>query len=225
MNPKYFCILLFPAFLFSKPLPGDFYAEVKTREKVIALSFDDGPGKYTEEILEVLKSAGIKATFFVEGSQIQPHAAALKRAFSEGHEIANHTYSHINFYAYAKKDYREVLIEEIEKTEHLIVKNTGAKPNLLRMPHGYIKRWVKEVAKEKGYVVVNWSFGCDWTNKSVAEMAELYKRNIKPGAILLFHDGGKNRKKTIEVLKEVIVAAKEKGYRMVPIGELLKIGK
>lgn len=202
---------------------GDFYAEVKTTQKVIAFSFDDGPGEFTEEILKVLRSHGIRATFFIMGSQIKLYPEALKKTAREGHELANHTYSHINFYSYKKPNYREVLKTEIKKTEMLIFDLTGRKTSLLRMPHGYIKPWVKEVAKETGYVVVNWSFGYDWHNKNIAETAELYKKNIKPGAILLFHDGGKKREKTVEVLKEVILEVKKRGYRILTVGEMLRL--
>jgi peptidoglycan/xylan/chitin deacetylase (PgdA/CDA1 family) len=89
------------------------------------------------------------------------------------------------------------------------------------MPYGYVRAWVKEVAKEKGYVLVNWSFGCDWKKMNAEQLAQAYIKNIGPGAIFLMHDGGKGREPTVEALPKIIEEIQKRGYKIVPVGEML----
>ena len=173
--------------------PGSFFTDGPRDKKEIALTFDDGPGNSTPKVLEVLKKYGVKATFFMEGDQVEFRKKAAKMVFDDGHEVGSHTYSHPNFYSYKKDDYRQQLSKELDKAGKLIEGVTGKRPNVLRMPYGYVKAWVKEVAKEKGYVLVNWTFGCDWKKMTAEQLAGEYIKHIGSGAIFLMHDGGRGR--------------------------------
>jgi peptidoglycan/xylan/chitin deacetylase (PgdA/CDA1 family) len=206
---------------------GNFYSDGPKEKKAIALTFDDGPGPYTGRVLAILKSHNIKATFFMEGDEVEFRQKIVKDVQADGHEIGSHLYSHPNFYAYEKKhaDFREKMIQEADRTEKLIGKATGDRPHLLRMPNGFAKRWARDIAKEKGYVMINWTFGCDWTKGSGRQFAESYVKHIGPGAIFLMHDGGKDRSRTLEALTAVIVEAEKQGYRMVTVSELLDLKK
>ena len=103
---------------------GKFYYQGHTKEKIIALTFDDGPGVFTPRILDLLKEHHIRATFFMLGDQIQPYAAIAKEVAGAGHELGNHTYTHTNFNT-AKTADREKFVKELDQTEAEIFKATG----------------------------------------------------------------------------------------------------
>ncbi len=203
-----------------------FYAQGPKEKKAIALTFDDGPGPWTTPILDILDKEGVKGTFFMNGDQVAMRPKIAKMVQEKGHAIGDHTYSHMNFYAYEKKNglekTKEKISEEIEKSKSILEKVLGKKITLCRMPHGYNKLWLEELSKKFNYTFINWTFGEDWQPVSQEKMAQEYIQQIKPGAILLFHDGGKNRKKTQLSLPAIIQAAKNKGYQIVTVSELLK---
>lgn len=195
-----------------------FYWKIDTAENVIFLTFDDGPGEYTKEVLKVLDRYNVKATFFVLGEMVRRYPTQLKEIFNKGHDIGTHTYSHINFYSLQKKNIEEckkILNEELANTDKEIksVLNNEYKINLLRMPYGYYRKWIDDIVKNYGYKVVNWTFGCDWENISEEEMFKRYSNSLQKGGIYLFHDGGKDRKKTVIVLEKFIKAALANGYK------------
>ena len=200
-----------------------FYAQGPRSVKAIALTFDDGPGNYTEKILSVLKQNGVKATFFMEGSQVTLRPAIAKEVAAAGHEIGNHTYNHLNYYSDVKVDREKVLATEMQKTADAIQKATGETPRLMRVPNGYIRAWVKDLALREKYTVINWSFGCDWKKLTADQLFAVYSKNLQPGAIFLMHDGGKHRQATAEMLGRLIAEARRQGYSMVTISELLNL--
>ncbi|MBN1822918.1 MAG: polysaccharide deacetylase family protein [Endomicrobiales bacterium] len=203
--------------------PGDFFTiGPKDRNKIV-LTFDDGPGPYTKKILEVLNEHDLKATFFMDASRVEADPGTAKEVLEAGHEVGNHLYSHINFYQYKKKDIRKRLRGEIEKSEQVFKDELGIKCYAIRMPHGYVRDWVKEIARENGCILVNWTFGCDWKKIEYGEMLAGYRQSVQPGAILLMHDGGWNRKNTVSLLEKVIEYADKEGYEIVTLGELLDI--
>ena len=210
---------------------GNFFAglnpdTIVPARKVIALTFDDGPGATTEEVLNLLRKYRARATFFVLGCNVATNSVILKKIYSDGHEIGNHTYGHINFYTYKKPDRAELMRGEILKTDALIKSAGVVNPaRLLRMPYGYNASWSRVLAGEMGYVMVNWSFGCDWMGKSEEETVRLYLENVRPGGILLFHDGGKKlRVKTLKALEAVLEKLSKENYGIVTAGDLMKLG-
>jgi len=204
------------------PPPGAFFVEGSSLSNRMALSFDDGPGPRTEEILTILDQYKARATFFMLGEQVEERPEIAQEVKRRGHEVANHTYGHFNFYR-VNKSTTEVkrLTNEIVTSQNVIKKYTGVEPRLLRMPYGYMQDWVKEIAQEQGYVLVNWTAGYDWKKWEVDEMYEGYLNFIRPGAILLFHDGGRKRQKTIDLIQRLLPKIKEKGLEIVTVGELL----
>jgi peptidoglycan/xylan/chitin deacetylase (PgdA/CDA1 family) len=198
-----------------------FYAEGTEKSKKVALTFDDGPGKTTDKILAILKDKKVKATFFMLGSKAAKKPAAAKKVAEEGHEIANHTYDHVNFFKYDGQDKAEKIKDELLKSEEAIEKASGVKPYLVRYPYGYAKPDAIQIAKENGYYVINWYFGCDWNIELTdEEMYEKYVGAIKSGAIFLMHD---SNTKSVNILADFIDKLKEEGYEIVPVGELLGI--
>jgi len=219
-------LFIFLAFSWAAVVPGSFQADGPKSKKAIALTFDDGPGLFTAQVLDVLDQYKVKATFFMNGDQVQIRPQMALEVVRRGHQVGDHTWSHRNFYSFEKnhgtEKTRSAVREEIRKSKELIESTLKISLKLCRMPHGYHRPWMKEVAKEYGYALVNWTFGEDWLKISEEKMIEDYLAQVRPGAILLFHDGGKDREKTLKILPKVIEKSRERGLKIVTVGELLE---
>lgn len=201
---------------------GTFYTDGLSSKKWVALTFDDGPKpEILDKILEALKKENIKATFFLVGTNVKLHPQHVDKYLQLGHEIGNHTYSHRNYYQLKEKksmvEIEKILADELSDNENIIRELTGIKPFFMRMPNGYISPMVKKTAKEKKYIIVNWTFGCDWHGYTKNELVKKYLRSVEPGAIFLFHE----KKVTAEALPEIIGGIKKKGYEIVTLREIL----
>jgi peptidoglycan/xylan/chitin deacetylase (PgdA/CDA1 family) len=192
------------------------------RRAQFALTFDDGPGFITEDLLKLLEARGAKATFFMLGSAVRARPAVAKKVHDAGHLIANHTDSHKNWFKIgAGPDREKVLAAEIKKAEEAIVKATGFKPSILRMPNGYDRPWVREAVKKLGYQFVNWSYGSDWTKTPEDKMTAEYRNAARAGKVLLLHDGGgKSREKTLRLTAAILDEAGRLGLQAVRLDEL-----
>jgi len=198
----------------------------RTTEKMIALTFDDGPGKFTVPILELLKEHNITATFFMEGSQVEDYPQIARQVFDAGHEIGNHTYTHFDFHQ-KKNATPERLVHELAQTESALKRalhNANFHTKLVRMPYGYFNHtWLLPTLKEHGYALVHWDFGTDWhLKKSAEDMTREYISHAQPGEVFLFHDGGRHREKTLGVVTAVIDTLEKEGYRFVSAQEMFK---
>ncbi|MBN3926927.1 polysaccharide deacetylase family protein [Nostoc sp. NMS4] len=199
-----------------------YQAKLKANEKVIALTFDDGPGpKNTAQILEILKKNDIKATFFMVGEMVKYFPQVAKQVAVDGHVIGNHTwhhwYRHMNLATAAS---------EIDRTAEIIYQTTGEKTNLFRPPGGFLNNGLVEYAKNEKYAVMMWSEESGDAERHSPQVPGLVKNVLKyakPGAIVLMHDGGGNRSKSVKALPEMIATLKAQGYRFVTIPQLLEI--
>ena len=195
--------------------------EPSNKEKVIALTIDDGPRpKTTAEMLDILKRNNVKATFFWVGSALQENPEIAKRVVAEGHAIGNHTWHHW----YRKMD-EATAKSEIEKTNELIYKTTGVKTSFFRPPGGYLNNGLAAYAKSQKNSVVMWSVTSADTDPRAKYQVFVKNviRDAKPGAIVLMHDGGGNRYRTVKALPEIISGLKQQGYRFVTVPELLEM--
>ncbi len=205
----------------AKEYPDVFYLKGGFQPKV-AISFDDGPSPHhTSDILEVLNYYDVPATFFVLGSQVEYHPGILRDIHDNGHEVANHSYSHVNF---AEISLNQV-VQEIESTNDIIERHIGYRPEVIRPPYGSITDSQLNYFRDKNYKFVNWSLDTmDW-NEEVNDsevMMNRVKRLLHPGAIILLHDGGGNRENTIQLLPSLIEYIEEFGYELVTVSELLQ---
>ncbi|MBR8838919.1 MAG: polysaccharide deacetylase family protein [Stigonema ocellatum SAG 48.90 = DSM 106950] len=210
----------------SYPVPSQFLgasieqAQLSPDQKVIALSFDDGPWpQSTTKVLDILKKENIKATFFQIGQNLKNYPDLAKRVVAEGHILGNHTwhhwYHHLNPQAAAF---------EIESTTNLIYQTTGVKTNLFRPPGGIMSNGVYDYAKNKKYATIMWSSdSVDYSRPSVSRLIHNVMREAKPGGIVLMHDGGGDRSHTVEALPQIISNFRKQGYRFVTIPELLEM--
>lgn len=193
-------------------------------EKIVALTFDDGPDEvFTPQILDILKKYDVKATFFLIGEKVPYNKKIVKREKEEGHEIGNHTFTHINA---SKKNYEEIE-EEITKTQQAIKEVTGEYPKLFRPPYRALSRDLCKIVKEKNMNIVLWSNidVRDWSNPGVNNMVNTIDSQIENGNIIILHDYNtvrNNKSQTIQALEIVIPKLKEKGYRFVTISELME---
>lgn len=198
---------------------GNIYYSVDTKEKYVALTFDDGPHKYrTDEILDVLKEHEVRATFFTVGLMAKEYPDKVLRIISEGHEIGNHTYSHLKM----QKLSRDALKYEIEETEKVLNEICEYRPKLFRPPEGWCSEVISSVAAEMDYDIVLWNVDTlDWAHNSSEKICECIEKMVKPGSIILFHDYVSGKSGTAEALRNIIPKLKVQGYEFVTVSELI----
>jgi peptidoglycan/xylan/chitin deacetylase (PgdA/CDA1 family) len=183
----------------------------------IALTFDDGPSAaLTPKLLDLLAARHLKATFFVVGQNAADHPDILKRAVREGHEIANHSWSHPNL----GKMSDEAVRRELQKTDDAIVAAIGKRPTLLRPPYGSItanqKKWIHQ---EFGYRIIIWDVDpLDWKRPGPSVVTARILKETKAGSIVLAHD---IHPPTIEAMPKTFDQLIEKGFKSVTVTELL----
>lgn len=183
---------------------------------LVALTFDDGPSKYTNEILDILKDNGICATFFVLGNKVPYGQETLLKMLENGNEIGNHTYNHKWL---AHLDEIEIK-NQISKTQEVIFEYTRYLPKVFRPSYGDIP---KEMRKEINLEVTLWNVDTlDWKLKNKKQIIKRATRNTKDGDIILMHD---TYKRTKDALPEIINTLKKKGFQFVTISELNEIKK
>ena len=198
------------------------FCGVDTKEKVIALTFDDGPHpRYTDAILDILKEYGVRATFFVVGENAALYPEELKRIAVEGHEIGNHTYTHADL----KKIGKASLMRELSDTENIIYELVGKHTSVFRPPEGRCNETVVGCANELGYATVLWTVDPrDWASPPAVEVATEIIKNAKCGSVILCHDYNSNKRSpTPEALRAVIPQLMKNGYSFVTVSELLRL--
>lgn len=190
-----------------------------TDERIVALSFDDGPDpRYTLPIIKTLNDRGVKATFFVVGSQAEKHPDIISDMVRHGHEIGNHTWSH------PEMDIIQLnaLISEVKDTNELISQHTGQQITYFRPPKGVLTSDAREELGRMGFITVLWAIGIENSSaKTPEQMAQRVLNRIKPGDIILLHDGRLDRSTTVKALPLLLDGLTQKGYRAVTVGDLL----
>lgn len=202
----------------------DVVFRVDTDKKLVALTFDDGPHPYfTPMLLEVLSQERAPATFFLLGRQVEKYPRIAARIVREGHELGNHGYSHRAMRFLSWKD----IYREIRKTERLVAYHVGVKTTLFRPPYGEIVPMIVNVNRYAGYKLIRWSIDPkDWDqSRNAATIAEHVLTAVKPGDVLLFHDGGRNQEEAIQAVRQIIRVLKKQGYQFVTVSQLLKNAK
>ncbi len=190
------------------------------KEKVIALTFDDGPWpRITSQVLDILKKNEIKATFFWIGQNLQAYPKIAQQVVTNGHAIGNHTWHH--WYRWMNQS---TAAHEIEDTAELIYKTTGIRTSIFRPPGGVLNNGVADYAEKKNYTIAMWSVdSIDYHRPSAQKLVNNVIRKVQPGGIVLMHDGGGNRSTTVKALPQIIAQLKEQGYSFVTVPELLEM--
>jgi peptidoglycan/xylan/chitin deacetylase (PgdA/CDA1 family) len=188
-------------------------------EKVVALTFDDGPWENTsEQILEILRQNNIKATFYLVGQAIQANPEIAKKIADDGHALGNHTWRHI-----MDDMDQATAVEELSNNAKLIYQATGTRTYLMRPPGGNMSGSLVEYAKQRGYMVTMWSADSHDYMVSAPLIIDNVLSQVKPGGIVLMHDGGGDRAPTVEALPQIISSLQRQGYKFVTVPELMEM--
>ncbi|WP_406414341.1 polysaccharide deacetylase family protein [Streptomyces halstedii] len=186
------------------------------KAKCIALTFDAGPGEDTPHLLDVLKEKKVPATFFLLGkNHVLKHPDTVRRIEAEGHEVANHTWSH-EILTDKKPD---EIRAELEKTQEAIAEITGKKPRLMRPPQGRTDDTVSGISKELGLSQILWSTTAK--DYSTNDSALIRKRTLDQAdrdGIILLHDIYKG---TVPAVPGIIDALRKDGYTFVTVPQLM----
>lgn len=183
----------------------------------VYLTFDDGPGRYTSEVLRVLREHHARATFFMCGSQVRRNAEIAQRV-ARRHRIGNHTWSHPDL---AELSYDEQL-RELRRTQRIIERVTGVTPTLARPPHGTGNESTSDAMRELGLSFVGWdAWGDDWDEKTRARhIVNQILRQVDEGAsVILLHDSDAGHPEqdftaTVKALPRIIDGLRERGHEL-----------
>jgi peptidoglycan-N-acetylglucosamine deacetylase len=191
---------------------------VQTSQKIVALTFDDGPHPdLTPPILDILREHSAGASFFLVGKNISGNEDLVARIHREGHDIGNHSFSHSFFYDL--KGTNE-LADDISKAQQALEKNTDASARFFRPPYGVSTPSLGRVIKQLGLISIGWNIrSLDTTGRSPEKVLRRIIRRIQPGSIILLHD-------TVSgndiLLKKLLLFLEENEYKAVTLTRLLQ---
>jgi len=184
-------------------------------KKYVALTFDDGPHKdMTPRILDILKKYNAKATFYVLGNRVSYYPDVVKRAYEEGHEIGNHTWTHPDLTNLSKEE----LLKEIDTTSNEIAKVTGKAPTTIRPPYGAFNDALKQYLNMP---IITWSVDTlDWKHRNKEKITQTVQNMTTNGSIILMHD---IHESSADALEDILVNLTQQGYHFVTVSELLEL--
>ncbi|HEY7812179.1 MAG TPA: polysaccharide deacetylase family protein [Nakamurella sp.] len=187
--------------------------------KVAYLTFDDGPGPATGQMLDILAAKGVKATFCVVGQRVAGNSEMTRRIVAEGHTLCNHSWDHPTAFNTLPAD---VLAGQIGRTQDAIVQATGHTPRYLRAPEGRFgdpAGSVHQAAQQARTLLLGWAVDSkDWTKPGATTIISNVVGAVSPGAIILLHDaGGADRRETLDALPGVIDGLQAAGYTLLPL--------
>jgi peptidoglycan/xylan/chitin deacetylase (PgdA/CDA1 family) len=196
-------------------VPDNLNIDVDPAKPMVALTFDDGPSKYTAEIVALLEKYDVHATFFQLGNLMTSYPEAEKAIMDQGSEISSHTWDHRNLTKLSASEIRD----ELNNTNSTIESISGSKSTLFRPPYGSMNSSVKSIAKELDLIAVLWSVDPeDWRYKNADKVYNNIMSNLKDGDIILCHDIYSSTQKAMERVIPDILA---QGYQIVTVSTLL----
>ncbi len=183
-------------------------SKLDPNKPMVALTFDDGPGQYTDQVLSILDKYNSRATFFVQGKAVSGYADVLKRAVDMGCEIGNHTWSHVNL--------TSGIGNQISATNTAVYNATGVYPKIYRPPYGSYNSYV---LNSIAMPAIMWSVDTlDWKTRSVSQNIASVKKDARDGSIILMHDVHKPTADSVEAIVKHLLMS---GYQLVTVSELL----
>ena len=186
-----------------------------TGNKVIALTFDDGPGPYTAHLLDILDQYGAKATFFLIGSKVSGQASVVRSIQARGHQLGNHSWSHPEL----PKLSVDQIAGEIDRTNEAIRQATGVKPSILRPPYGAVNGVVLEQLRLRNMSSILWSVDTrDWADRNSQIVCSRAVAGARPGAVILMHD---IHQTSVNAVPCILSSLKQQGYSFVTVQNLI----
>lgn len=201
-------------------IAGDIISHVDTSEKIVALTFDDGPSVYADDIINVLKTKNVPATFFLIGKEMDQYPEETQKLIDAGYEIGNHSYSHTHMIFKSPS----FIASEIEKTNALIKISTTQDEILFRPPYGKKLIFLPLYLKSQNIKTITWDvdpltgLGAKATAQ---EISQFVIKHTKPGSIILIHPWYGKQNLPRESISTIIDALKENGYQFVTVSQLL----
>jgi peptidoglycan/xylan/chitin deacetylase (PgdA/CDA1 family) len=187
-------------------------------QRMVALTFDDGPSGRTPAILRVLARHSAHATFFVVGRATHGMEPVLRHIAASGNELADHTYSHADLLALRTPG----RTRELRWTRALVQRATGVLPRFFRPPYGATGPAVNRLGRSLGLVPVLWSVDSrDWQLPGTKAIVRRVLANVRPGSIVLLHDGGGDRRETLRALPAILRALQRRHLQAVTLSRLL----
>lgn len=185
----------------------------------VALTFDDGPSAYTGPVLDILDEYGAKATFFIVGRNAKSNVALVRRTVESGHEIGNHTWSHASLTSLAK----QARHDEVQGASDVVRSAIGHAPRLFRPPYGAMRPGTNREVRQAGMMPIVWSVDTHDYDPGVTakKLVARVGKELRPGSIILLHDGGGDRRKTVAALPKILDEIERRGYRAVTVTQLL----
>lgn len=178
-------------------------------EKVVALTFDDGPSPYTGQVLEVLRRERVPATFFVLGMNVRERPADVHALALAGMSVQSHTWDHADMESLSEAE----LDRELRSTTRVIQAHTGLRPRCVRPPYGATNTHVQRRIARAGQVPVTWNVDTrDWKHARAGTIVRRAVSGTRPGSIVLMHDGGGDRRQTVAALPRIIERLRARGY-------------
>jgi peptidoglycan/xylan/chitin deacetylase (PgdA/CDA1 family) len=198
------------------PVPGVVSAAL-THDRVVALTFDDGPSAFTSEILTELHTFHAHATFFLVGVHIAAYRSVVWAEVRAHNEIGNHTFFHADLLWLDNAD----VLSELSMTQEAARSASGVAPGWFRPPYGAVDARITALAASLGLRTVTWSVDpTDWSRPGVAAIVARVLFQVRPGSVILLHDGGGDRSETVAALSYLLPALHARGYRIVTVSHL-----
>lgn len=184
---------------------------IDPNKKMIAITFDDGPGRYTKDILKTLTKYDANATFFVLGNKVEVYDETAREIVKQGSEIGNHSYNHKWLIKLKSDDF----IDQVNQTQSIVKRITGITPKVLRPTYGSVNDTIR---KNTNLDIVLWNIDTlDWKIKDPKQIANRVIGKVEDGDIVLMHD---THKRTVEALKIILPELKKEGFQFVTVSEL-----
>ena len=179
--------------------------------RYVYLTFDDGPSTpYTSQIVSILATYQVRATFFETGANVTAHPSLTRLARRGGNSVQNHTWGHKNLTKLTWQSFKY----QVRAADSAIRAQTGYTPRCLRPPFGAVNSKVYSRAASLGKTIVLWTLDPrDWSRPGTATITRRVLNNVKNGSIILLHDGGGNRSQTVAALPAILKTLKARGYR------------
>jgi peptidoglycan/xylan/chitin deacetylase (PgdA/CDA1 family) len=194
-----------------------YFTSGSPRRRTVALTFDDGPGVYTREVLAVLERAHVPATFFLIGRQVGSEARVVRREVADGEVVGDHTWSHPDVSGGGR-----LAMRQIATTKKEIRRVTGFEPCLFRAPDGAVSGALVRVARAQGLATIGWNVDpSDWRRPGARAIYSRVVGAVRPGSIVVMHDGGGRRDQTVAALPRVISTLRSRGYDFATVPDLL----
>ncbi len=183
----------------------------------VALTFDDGPGRLTAQVLDALAAHGVRATFNVLGQRVGEYPELLRRTLREGHEVGSHAYRHDRLARRPRAAHRQ-----LRRTNAALEETTGVTPRVFRPPYGAWSRGLVLSARLAGLRTVTWDVDPrDWEAPGAEAIHERVVSAVKPGSIVLLHDERRALEQTVVAVGAVLRELGGRGYEFVTVSELL----